>query len=263
MRLIGLIVSGALAVAVIAEGAYIIHTRRQLDRLETRLEALSGEAADLLGEVDSPRASARFAEPDEGASSSRRTASRSLPPPRLVTPPETGQPAAASDNPLPLPPAVDTAEGREQLRRFVVAQMEQEREQGRIRAEQRFAEREQGRRDRLVKELGLSAAEGEKFNQIMNNVQTARTALRSRIESGELNREAIGREMTTLRETSDKQFRDLLGDDRMKKFEESRRGGPGGPPQGGGRRWGGGGGGWGPPGGRPAGQAPGSGAPPP
>jgi hypothetical protein len=261
MRLIGLIVSGALAVAVIAEGAYIIHTRRQLDRLETRLEALSGEASDLLGEVESPRASVRFAESDDGPGG--RSASRSLPPPRLVTPPTpaTGLPAAPSDNPLPLPPAVDTPEAREQLRRFVVAQLEQEREQGRIRAEQRFTEREQARRDRLVKELNLSPAEGEKFNQIMNDVQTARTALRSRIESGELNRETVGKEMTALREQNDKQLRDLLGDERMKKFEETRRGGLGGPPQGGGRRWGGGGG-WGPPGGRPAGE-PSSGTPAP
>jgi hypothetical protein len=263
MRLIGLIVSGALAVAVVAEGAYIIHTRRQLDRLETRLEALSGEPIDLLGEGDGPRAG-RFVDAEEGSPASRRVA-RSLPPPRLVAPPApaAAQPATTSDDPLPLPPAVDTPEGREQLRRFVVAQMEQERAEGRIRAEQRFTEREQARRDRLVKELGLSPAEGEKFNQIMNNVQAARTALRSRIESGELNRDTIGREMTALRETSDKQLRDLLGDERMKKFEETRRGGPGAATQGGGRRWGaGGGGGWGPPGGRPTGETAGGDPPP-
>jgi hypothetical protein len=230
MRLIGLIVGGTLAVAVIAEGAYIVHTRRQVERLSSRLEALGTEASDLLAGSDGGRYAGRAMLQDEGdLGEPRRAGGRALPPPRLVTPPPpaAGQ-APPSNDPLPLPPAIDTPDGREQLRRFVVAALEQEREQGRQRQEQRQEEREQARRQRMATELGLSPTESEKFNQIMAQTQTARVNLRSRIESGELNREAIGREMATMREEADKQMRSLLGDDRMKKLEGMRgRGGPG------------------------------------
>ena len=267
MRLIGLIVSGALAVAVVAEGAYIIHTRRQVDRLSDRLEAIGQEAEDPLGGLDVGRMPARGRDLDEGGALGLRPA-RNLPPPRLVATPPTsaGAPSApATDDPLPLPPAIDTREGREQLRRFVVASMERERDENRLKDEQRQQEREKARRERMVSELGLSPPEAEKFDQIMGQVQNLRSTFRSRIESGQLPREAIGREMAAVREQTEKQLRDLLGDDRMKKLEEMRGPGRGGPMQGGGgggerRRWGGPRGQGGP--GAAPGAAPGPGAAP-
>lgn len=247
MRLIGLIVGGVLSVAVIAEGAYIVHTRRQVDWLSSRLETLGAEAGDLLAGVDSNRYGGRPGGQDDPESEGpSRGSGRGLPPPRLIVPAPAVAVSAPSNDPLPLPPAIDTAEGREQLRRFVVAQLEQEREQGRQRQEQRQQEREQARREQLVKDLGLSPGESEKFTQILGQTQNARMNLRNRIESGELNRENMGREMAAMREETDRQMRSLLGDDRMKKFEEMRRPGP---MQGGGR-WGRGPGG-GPPGGPP------------
>jgi hypothetical protein len=270
MRLIGLIVSASLAVAVVAEGAYIVHTRRQVARLADRLDAIGSEAGDLLS-VSDTRPLARSLDSDETPERRRGVGGRTLPPPRLLTPPPGfGAPpptSAASDNPLPLPPAIDTPEARDQLRRFVLAQLEQERQEGRQRQEQMRNEREQQRRERMAKELGLSAPETEKFNQIMSQIQSARATLRDRIESGQVARENIGNELSAMREESQKQMRGLLGDERMKKFEEMRgrmggpggRGGPGGPNgimQGDGRR-----GGWGGPrneqgGGGPSGAAP-------
>ena len=238
MRLIGLIVSGALAVAVVAEGAYIVHTRRQVDRLSSRLETISQEAADPLAGLEFPRAAARLRDLDQGGGAGPGPAStRTLPPPRLIpstTPTPSSQPASATDDPLPLPPAIDTKEGREQLRRFVIAALDRERDENRLRAEQRQTEREQARRQRLVTELGLSPSEGEKFNQILSQVQNARDNLRNRMESGELPREAIGRDMAAVRDDTEKQLRSLLGDERMKKYEEMRGGGRG-PAQGGDR----------------------------
>jgi hypothetical protein len=236
MRLIGLIVGGSLAVAVIAEGAYIVHTRRQVEQLSSRLEALGAESTDLLVGGDGGRFVGRATSFEEAdGEQPRRGGGRALPPPRLISPPAPAAAQAPSSNdPLPLPPAIDTPDGREQLRRFVVAQMELEREQGRQRQEQRQEEREQARRQRMAQELGLSPAETEKFNQIMAQTQTARQNLRNRVESGELDRGAIGREMAAMREENEKQMRGLLGDDRMKKLEGMRGRGPG-PMQGGGR----------------------------
>jgi hypothetical protein len=148
---------------------------------------------------------------------------------------------------LPLPPALDSPEARDQLRKFVLAQLDLERQEQRQRWEQQRTEREQQRRDRMAKDLGLSPSETEKFNQLMTQTQNARAALRDRIESGQLPRENIGAELAAMREDNQKQMRSLLGDDRMKKFEDMRGGGggPGGP---------------GGPGGGDAGRRPGAGA---
>jgi hypothetical protein len=253
MRLIGLIVSAVLAVSVVAEGAYIVHTRRQVAHLADRLDAIGSEAGDLLTAASDSRPAGRLGEPSNDGAPELRRAGR-VPPPRLVkAPTPLSAPAPASDNPLPLPPALDNPEAREQLRKFVLAQLDLERQEQRQRFEQQREEREQQRRDRMAKDLGLSPAETEKFNQIMSQIQNARAALRDRIESGQLARENIGGELAAMRDENQKQMRSLLGDDRMKKFEDMRGrmgGGPGGGPgpngpdgmmQGGGRRWGGGG----------------------
>ncbi len=263
MRLIGLIVSGVLAVSVVAEGAYIVHTRRQVARLADRLDAIGSEASDMLSAGTEPRAAGRFVEPSDEATPEPRRGGR-MPPPRLVNAPALSAPApsppSGTDNPLPLPPALDNPDAREQLRKFVLAQLDYERQEQRQRWEQQRTEREQQRRERMAKDLALSPSETEKFNQIMTQTQNARASLRDRIESGQLSRENIGAEMAAVRESSQKQMRDLLGDDRMKKFEQMRGpgGGPNGPNgpvgigaiganvtngtmQGGGRRWGGGG----------------------
>jgi hypothetical protein len=222
MRVMGLMVSGVLAVAVVAEGAYIVHTRRQVDRLSHRLEVLGPEAEDPLAGLDLARVPERLGDLDSAGVRGGAPATR-LPPPRLVTTPvpTSAEPSPAGDS-LPLPAAIDTPEGREQLRRFVVAALERERQENRLRDEEQQQERVEARRQRMVAELGLSPPETEKFNQILNQVQTARAAVRARIESGELPREAIGRELAAAREENQRQLRALLGDERLKKLEQLR-----------------------------------------
>ena len=253
MRLIGLIVSGALAVSVVAEGAYIVHTRRQVARLADRLDAIGSEAGDLVASGAEARSPARFADPPDDPTPQTRRGGR-LPPPRLINAPALTAPTpSGADNPLPLPPTLDSPEARDQLRKFVLAQLELERQEQRQRWDQQRTERDQQRRERMAQDLKLSSGETEKFNQIMTQMQTARASLRDRIESGQLPRENVGAELTALRQDSDRQMRELLGDDRMKQYQDMRGGpngnGPNGTMQGGGRRWGGGGpGGFGPPG---------------
>jgi hypothetical protein len=242
MRLVGMIVTAVLGVAVIAEGAYIIRTRSQLAGVSERLEALQAARDEGDVGVAAPRAwqgGERAADDDLGGPVAP---ARRLPPPRLQTAPAlTGPAPGRSDNPLPLPATIDGAEAREQLRAFVVATMEREREEGRVRQEQRWSERETERRDRMAKDLNLSPAEGDRFKQIYDDTRAARDQLRAKLQAGELQGDAARQQMQALRDDSQKQMQALLGPERMKQYEQMRGPGPGqggrrGPPG----MWGGG-----------------------
>ena len=79
-------------------------------------------------------------------------------------------------------------QAREQLRQFVLAQLERERQEAQVRQDERRQQRESERRDRMAKELGLSPSETEKFNQILNDAQAAREKFRDQIEAGQIPR---------------------------------------------------------------------------
>jgi hypothetical protein len=247
MRLVAMVVTGVLAIAVIAEGAYIFHTRDRLQMLERRLEALSAEPDTTFVRLKPNRRSGGDREDteldaDRGAPS---------PPPRFNRPPGGREAPAPGDpqNPLPLPAALDSAEAREQLRQFVAAQLERERQEARDRVVERRTERETRWREQVTKQLALSPPEAEKFNQILNNSQNRRDALQARIQAGELEGPAIRSAVVGLREESSRELRALLGEERAAKYEELRRSeGRSGPGGGGFGRFGGG-----PPGSGPAG----------
>jgi hypothetical protein len=231
MRLVAILVTGVLAIAVIAEGAYIFRTRGQLQQLERRLEALSEERESAFVRSEPTR---RGGERDPADLDDDRAALASPPPPRFNRPSAGQQAPAPGDpqNPLPLPAALDSAEAREQLRQFVMAQLERERQEARDRVSERRSERETRWREQVAKQLALSPPETDKFNQILNNSQTRRDALQARIQAGELEGPAIRSAVMGLREESSRELRALLGDDRAGKYEELRRsegrGGPGG-----------------------------------
>lgn len=238
MRLVGLVVSAALAVSVVAEGAYIVRTRHQLETLSQRLESLRADRDD--GALAPARAETGT-NTDDDAQAVGRALARKLPPPRLVG---TGSaPAAASDDPLPLPATLSSPESREQLRKFVLAALENERQEQRARMDQRREERDMERRQRMVKDLGLSSSESEKFNKLLTDQQTARDQLRSKLQSGELQGDAARQQMMALRTQNEQDMRGLLGDDRMKQYQDMAGPGPGQGRGGGGPGafWGGGG----------------------
>ena len=264
MRVIGIVVGAALGLAVVAEAAYIVRTRSQLAAVSEKLEALSSERETAMGGLGrgfgNEAGQAREGGLDDGEDD---RAVRRLPPPRLVPGPQgSAAPPPRSDDPLPLPPAIDSPQAREQLRQFVLAQLERERQEAQVRQEERRQQRETERRDRLAKELGLSPSETEKFNQILNDAQAAREKFRDQIEAGQLPRDQARQSMMAMRQEHEQNLRGLLGDERRKKYE-TMRAPPGGRPFGDRRGWGGGQGvgrggpGGGPPGG--SGFAPGTG----
>jgi hypothetical protein len=239
MRLVSILVVGTLSIAVIAEGAYIVRTRKQMESLSDRLEALAAERDEEFSTA------ARVWTPPSGAAalpSTRGTGgpeSSRLPPPKLVVPPSplpVPSFTAPPEGEPPLPAGLDTPEAREQLRKFVLAQLERERQEARERMENRREDRERAARERMARELGLSPAESDRLNEIFASAQTARQEVRQRVESGQLQGEGLRREFASLRSQHEQQLRSLLGDERMKKYEELRRSGSG--PEGG--RWQGG-----------------------
>jgi hypothetical protein len=157
-------------------------------------------------------------------------------------------PAGAPPAPgaLALPAAIDSPEARDQLRAFVAAELQRERDDQRERGRQRFEEEQQKRMETMVKTLGLNAEDGKKLTDALTSAQNARREMRDKIQSGEISRADVGTQLASLREKTDQQVRQVLGDDKMKKFQELQRQDRGG---------------WGGPGGGGRGRGPGAGAP--
>jgi hypothetical protein len=247
VRIAGILFSAVLAAAVIAQGAYINKTRKQMDALYDQVQQLAAESTSD-GETPVDR-SARGV--GGGGRPAPATAIR-LPVPRFVPGPAPSSPAPAGA--LPLPPTLDSQEARDQLRQFVAAELQRERDEQRDRFRQRFEEDQQRRREAMVKALGLNDEQGKKLTDVLTAAQNARRDMRDKIQSGAISRADIGKQMTALRESTDQQVRQVIGDDHMQKYQElQRQDQPRGGFGGGGRGRGGGPPGEGPPAGRPPG----------
>jgi hypothetical protein len=250
VRLANLVVTGTLFAAVIAEGAYIIKTHRQMEALTTQVQQLAAESpGDEAPARDVSRPSAWVGGgPTRGPGAPTR-----LPPPRFA-PTASAAPSAPSPSGGPaLPPVLDTPEAREQLKQFVAAELQHQRDDWRQQQQQAREQDNQRRMDATIKALGLNADEGKRLSEVMTKVQDQRRDLREKIQSGQLARADMAKEFTALRDQTDQQIRAVIGDEKAQKFQELQRqnrspgGGPG---------FGGGGPGFG-------GGGPGFGGPPP
>jgi hypothetical protein len=250
VRIANVLVTGTLFTAVIAEGAYIIKTHRQMEALTTQVQQLASEVGD--DPVDRTPAPERpwVGERPTGS----RNPARNLPPPRFNTAAAPTTTGSAVNGTVALPPVLDTPEARDQLRQFVTAELQHQRDDWRQQQQQQREEAEQRRLESAIKTLGLNGDEAKKLTEAVSKAQDQRRDLREKIQSGQIARADIGKEMGALREQTDKDLRAAVGDDRAQKFQELQRQnrGPGGGPGGGGPGFGGGFRG-GPPGGGPGG----------
>jgi hypothetical protein len=237
VRLANALVTGTLFVAVAAEGAYIVKTHRQIDALTTQVQQL---AADAEEEPSSGRDPARAPWVGQRPTSAGGGLGR-LPPPRFNTPPAT-TPTSSAPPPAGapvLPPALDTPEAREQLRQFVAAELQHQRDDWRQQQQQQREDDQRRRLETAVKTLGLNEADGKKLTDIVTQAQDQRRDLREKIQSGQIPRDQIPQAMSTLRDQTDKQIRAVIGDDKAQQFQQMQRpnrgpggGGFGGPPGG-------------------------------
>ena len=238
MRLANALVTGTLFVALAAERAYNVKTHRQIDALTTQVQQLAADSEDEPAARDTSRAPWVGQRP----TSSGGGAGGRLPPPRFNTtasatptnsaPPPAGAPA--------LPPALDTPEARDQLRQFVAAELQHQRDDFRQQQQQQREDDQRRRLESAVKTLGLNEADGKKLTDIVTQSQDQRRDLREKIQSGQIPRDQIPQAMSALRDQTDKQVRALVGDDKAQQFQQMqgpnrgpRGGGFGGPPGGG------------------------------
>jgi hypothetical protein len=240
VRLANALVTGTLFVAVAAEGAYILKTHRQIDALTTQVQQLAADAEDEPAARDPQRPWVGQRPTSNGGTAAR------LPPPRFNAPPSFTVGASA---PLPagapaLPPGLDTPEAREQLKQFVAAELQHQRDDWRQQQQQQREEDQRRRLDSAIKALALSDSDGKKLTDIVSQAQDQRRDLREKIQSGQIPRDQIPQAMSALRDQTDKQVKALLGDDKAQQFQQLQRPqrGPGGAGFGGG--FGGPPGGW-------------------
>jgi hypothetical protein len=253
VRSANLIVTAALSAAVIGEGAYIIKTQRKVETLSDQVQQLVAESLGQEGSTGSDERPARsFTAPASRAGQPAVPAR--LPPPKFANAPTPLPPPTGTTSQVPLPAGLDNPEAREQLRNFVASELQRERDEQRDRFRQQRDEMMQRRLDQTIKTLGLNADEGKRLTDVLAAQRTAREELRNKIQAGQIAGQDMGKQFTALREQTDQQLRQVLGDDRLKKFQELQR------QNGGGR------GGGGPEGGRfrgPGGGGDPGGAPPP
>jgi hypothetical protein len=241
-------VTGTLFVAVAAEGAYIVKTHRQIDALTAQVQQLAADAEEEPSVRESPRAPWVGQRPTNGGGTTAR-----LPPPRFNTPPASTTPSAPAGGGPVLPPALDNPEAREQLKQFVAAELQHQRDDWRQQQMQQREEDQRRRTENAIKTLGLSDSDGKKLTEIVTQAQDQRRDMREKIQSGQIPRDQIPQAMSAMRDQTDKQIRALIGDDKAQQFQQmQRQGNRGGGPGGGGF----GGPFGGPPGGWAGGQPP-------
>ena len=221
MRLVGIVVFGVLAVTVVAEGAYIVQTRRQVDALHDQVQQLAAESAFDERPPLPPLPGRREGGP------LTTTAAAPLPPPRFA--------AGAAARPAE-PLALASPEVHEQLRQMVAAELERARDEQFARMRERRDQDQTRRMEAVVKAMALAPDDSRRLSLALAAAQDARRQLRDKVQSGEIARQDVGQEMAALRQKTDSELTQILGEDGKRKLDDIQRQqgfGPGGGPGGG------------------------------
>jgi hypothetical protein len=192
-----------IAVAILA--GMVVKLRRELG-------ATRREVADLRSALGASQggAPADF----DGLSERPAPVRAALPPPRLnpaaLAPAAGSQPGVAS--------VATASEVKQEVQRLVAEEMAQERQ----RREQRREQRDVQFRERAAGELGLSPAEKERFVAVLTSTQAERRRLRDQERSGEKTALDIRPELEALRQKTEQSLREILGDERLQKYQALR-----------------------------------------
>jgi hypothetical protein len=205
VRLVGILVIGILAVTVVAQGAFLFKTRKQVAALSDQVQQMAAESA--LDDRPLPESRERLP-----------VNARPLgaPPPRF-TPPPPAQPTA------PAVAALTTPEAREQVHQMVLEAMDRAREDNLARMRERREQDQMRRIDDVVKAMKLNTDDSQRLSQVLTAAQQARRDLRDKMTTGEVSRADAAQQMAALRAQTDEQLNKLLGDDGRRKLEETQR----------------------------------------
>jgi hypothetical protein len=205
MRLVSLLVSfvtllatGVLSVAVIKLRRDLANTRSSLAALRESCQEADDGFARADGEEGWP-AAARAPE--------RLTAAA----PRLA--PAALAPASGDAQTAAL--SLAAPEVRAEVKKLVAEQLAEEERQRQAVREQR----EQRRRERLAAELGLTETERGRFFAVLDGMQAEWRQLREQQRAGEKTMAELRPQMAAIRQKADQELRELLGEERMQKYQ--------------------------------------------
>jgi hypothetical protein len=205
MRLVCVLVSFVTLLATAVLAVAVVKLRRDLASTRSDLAALREscrEAGDGFA----------WADGDEGWPTTARAPERAVPAaPRLA--PAALAPASA--NRQAAAPSLAAPEVRAEVKQLVAEQLAEERQQRQAVREQR----EQQRRERLAVELGLTATEKERFLTVLDVMQAEWRQLREQARAGDKTMAELRPEMSAVRQKADQALRELLGEDRMQKYQ--------------------------------------------
>ncbi len=207
MRLVAVLASFVALLATSVLGVAVVKLRRELAATRADLAALrdSGrEARDLFAGADGEGAPAKVRAIEAAVAAAPRLAGATLAPRPGAEPPG--------------PPLLDSPEVKAEVRKMVAEQLA-EAQQRRAAA---FEQHEQQRRERLAVELGLDQAERERFLTVLAAAQAEWRQLREQERTGEKAIADLRPQMEAVRQKSDQALRELLGEERMQKYQSLR-----------------------------------------
>ncbi len=198
-----------LAAGVLVEGLQVRRLSGRVAELEQRLAASAVEP-EVAAATPEPEATARPTRPTLAGIATRASAGRAP------------APAAAAE--VPLPEVLSSPGAREQLSRFVQAEMDRARASQREERLDRREQRENEVYEKAVGALKLSEAEAGKLGEILSKLQADRRALVASVRAGEKPQTELGPGVAALRDQADKDAKALLGEEKFGKLTELRRG---------------------------------------
>jgi len=205
MRLFALLVSFVALLAAAVLSVAVVKLRREL--AQTR-----GDLAALRDSCREGREAFAWAESDEGTRSPARASERTaVAVPRLA--PAALAPSAGGQQPGA--PSLAAPEVRAEVKKLVAEQLADEQQQRQAVREQR----EQRRQERLAAELGLNEAEKARFLTVLAALQDEWRQLREQERTGEKTMADLRPQMEAVRQKTDQALRELLGEERMQKYQ--------------------------------------------
>lgn len=192
MRIVALAISGIALLGVLALTVTTWRVKRDLREVQEQVTELRQKSTEETGERPAPvRIPARIAP--------------TMQPPRLNQ---------------ALPVQIPTPEiNKAEIQQAVSAQLAEERQQERQRREEAREERARSHREIIAAQLGLSSAEGQKFDGILISMQQGMRTLRETMREGQKTFAELRPQMDALTESTQKALEELLGPERLEKLK--------------------------------------------
>lgn len=215
MRLIGIVAVFVLSLVAIVEGAVLFRLSGRIDGLTAELQAAreGGEGDGLPARTTA-----------SGAVLTRPvTLTRSAGAPPAFNTAAAGSSAPAGPAVDVLAEALSTSAGRDQLRGALAKMKDEDRRDRMIKNAPRQEERDTRERDRILRFAGLQPHEQQRVGQLFTDLQQNRRRVMEELQAGLKTAEQADDEIDDMEDATEKAWKTLLGDQRMKQFRDAEK----------------------------------------